>query len=993
MAGSRVCRLLLSLLVLAISIPLVAQQSSGGISGRVTAVDGSALPGVTVEARSNVLPQPRVTTTQENGNYRLPSLPPGTYTVTFTLAGMDTRTRTVQVFLGQDQNVNVALGVAGIAESITVTADTPLIDPTSTEVKTALDSVQIQELPTGQDYRHLMALIPGVQYSENVIRGPSAGGSGQDNMYHFDGVNVTLPLFGTLSAEPSTHDVQQVSVIKGGAKAIDFNRSAGFTIDTVSKSGTSQFMGQIGYEFQNKSLVGDVTGESVARDDTTRSWLDMNIGGPLLRDRLFFFASYYRPEVDRENRSNAYGEVPDFKSTRNEYFGKLTFTPLANVLLNASYRDSDRKGRGENVGTFATPTLARSSEASQRIGILEGSWILSANSHATFKFNNFTLETADRPDFLASFSPSLAPGTRFDVANLDRMGSVSIPTPLANNPSFNAFLAPIIDRYGFLENGVRTGGGAVGFSSTIEEIDFYRENWQGGYNFTMGTNIAHDLHVGYQQYTDREVFQRVSNGWGGITLTGGRSNCPAAAACAGQPVFYTARFIRGTLGEFPLRDIDSRLRVQNIEFNDTIRWNNWAFNAGVILSQDTYYGQGLRNDSSTLSGFTLAPGNRYKMYEIEFKDQIQPRLGATWTYNNEDNVYVSYSRSNPPASSLPRAASWDRNNIGLFYDAFFDADGNLMGFAEVGSSSGKLFADGLKPRYVDEYLIGTAQQINNRWTARVYGRHRYSARFWEDTNNNARVIFDPPPGIPRVDYIPDLTAKRQQICQSNREACGGPNATVSGSTYVIAQLDDAFTKYYEATAESDWRGGNAFVRGSYTWSQYYGNFDQDNTTGADNDLSLFIGSSNLGDGAGRQLWDNKYGWLRGDRRHMVKILSTYAVPWNATIGAVTIFQSGEPWQAESYLPYAHLTTSTVSSNRYAEPAGSRRTPDHYRLDLKYTQNLPFGGNNVQLELDMFNVTDNQTGYNYQPSLHSAGFDSPRSFYQPRRYEIAVRYSF
>ena len=77
------------------------------------------------------------------------------------------------------------------------------------------------------------------------MRGPSAGGSGQDNVYQFDGVNVTLPLFGTLSAEPASHDIAQVTTIKGGARAVDFDRSGGFSIDSVSKSGTNRYAGEV----------------------------------------------------------------------------------------------------------------------------------------------------------------------------------------------------------------------------------------------------------------------------------------------------------------------------------------------------------------------------------------------------------------------------------------------------------------------------------------------------------------------------------------------------------------------------------------------------------------------------------------------------------------------------------------------------------------------------------------------------------------------------
>ena len=77
------------------------------------------------------------------------------------------------------------------------------------------------------------------------------------------------------------------------------------------------------------------------------------------------------------------------------------------------------------------------------------------------------------------------------------------------------------------------------------------------------------------------------------------------------------------------------------------------------------------------------------------------------------------------------------------------ADGVLFGTQQVGSSTGKLFVEDMTPRRIDEFLLGTARQINNRWTGRLYYRYREGSHFWEDTNNNARELYNPPPGIPR----------------------------------------------------------------------------------------------------------------------------------------------------------------------------------------------------------------------------------------------------
>lgn len=979
MADRRGFRVLLLLCLAILAAPFTFAQQTGSISGVVTAIDGSALPGVTVEARSTVLPQPRTTITEENGEFRLPALAPGPYTITFALAGMQTVTRNVTVLLGQDSNVRVALNLEGVSESITVTAEASLIDPESTEIESTVSSEEIQQLPVGQEYRDLIKLIPAVQYSEDAIRGPSAGGSGQDNVYQFDGVNVTLPLFGTLSAEPASHDIEQVAVVKGGAKAVDFNRAGGFLIDSVSKSGTSEFTGQVSYQVQHESLTSEPRSGTNFESEQTRDWATLSIGGPILRERLFFYGSYYRPTIERENRSNLYGEVPPFSSTRDELFGKLTYTPTGSLLIHGSYRTSDRTNEAASVGTSTSAgTTSLGEEATLDIGILEASWVINNRSFATFKFTDFANETLSRPDIASQATISTALGTQLPLNSLATQGLFLVPLPIAGNDAFNNFIAPLVNQYGYMQDGTRRGGGEVGFGSTISDNDFFRRSWQVGYDMTLGSAITHDLHVGYQWYRDEEDLARFSNGWGVVSVPGGRVNCPnSVTTCAGQPIYYQTRFWQQSLGGSSVPVIHSELESNNFEINDTIGIGEWSFNVGAVISQDTYYGQGLRENPDTLSGFEAAPGNKYKMYQIDFADQIQPRLGATWAYNGSDTLYASWSRYNPAASSLPRAASWDRN-LAREIQAYFNANGELIGIDPIASSSGKLFQDDLTPRTVNEYMIGTSQQITPGWSARVYGRHRYTNHFWEDTNNNARLNFNPPPGVPRELYIEDLAAKLAQIG--------------SGSTYVIAELDGAFTKFYEATVESDFRAGRTFLRGSYTWSQYYGNFDQDNTTTV-NDAASFIGSSFIADGAGRQIWDNRYGFLRGDRPHLLKLYGSYQLPWNASAGAFALYQSGQPWETWSYEPYAHLTRSTDDTSRYAEPAGRHRTDAHYQVDLNYTQNIPIGRFNMQVAADVFNLFNRQTGYNIQNKLHSANFGTPRSFYDPRRIQLAARFQF
>jgi|CXWL01.1.fsa_nt_gi hypothetical protein len=971
MSLSRAWRTFLSLAMLVSATPLFAQQT-GSISGKVTDTSGGVLPGVTVEARSNILPGPRATTTGGNGDFRLPALPPGEYTVTFTLSGMQTVTKKVYVQLAQEASVDARLGVGGLTEAVEVTASTTFIDKDTATVATGLTSTQLTELPTGTEYRDLMKLLPGVMYTQDSIRGQSVGGSGQDNVYNFDGVNVTLPLFGTLAAEPSSHDIAQVNVIKGGARAVDFDRSGGMTVDSVSKSGSDRFTGQVDYRLQNQNMSAALKSGTRTRYDQDRDWITAGLGGPVVKDKLFFYASYYRPTVTRENQANSYGELPNYKSTRNEGFGKLTFTPSSKVLLNASYRYSKRLEVSDQFAVNSAPTSGSGAEALQKIFTADGSWVISPRSYATFKYTNFANPTGGRPDSISSATPSTSVGTRLDVNSLDTLGRFVVPTPIAGDGTQNAFVAPLISRYGFTNSaGVRTGGGIVGYGLEFNDQDFYREAAQIGYNLTVGGSVTHDIHIGAQISSETEDLVRSSNGWGLISAPGGRTQQ------GGVPVFYQATFSQQAAGT--IAPIHSEYKQLNLEFNDTIRAGRWTFNLGLITSKDTLYGQDLKNDSSTLSGYTFSRGTKYEMYELGFKKMIQPRLGATWAYNGEDTIYAGFAQYKPAASSLPRAASWSRNLAGARYDAYFDRNGVLFAAVPVASSSGKLFQDDLDARRTDEFLLGTAKKLGNGVTARLYGRHRRGSNFWEDTNNNARVAFNPPAGIPRELYIPDLTAKLAQIG--------------SGSTYVIAELDGAYTRYWEGSLEIEWRGSKGQGNLSYTRSRYYGNFDQDNTTGG-NDAAIFMGSSNIADSAGRQLWDFKDGTLRGDRPHLLKAFGSWQLKWKATIGAFFLAQSGQPWEMLSYEPYRALTTSTSNTNRYAEKAGSRRTAAHHQLDLNYTQDVKLSGSmRLQFVANVFNVYNKQTGYNIQAEFNNSAFGVPRNYYDPRRLELTARLRF
>lgn len=973
--------------------PAYAQQA-GGIRGKVTTEQSTTnVSGVTVTASSPVMPRARTVETREDGSFNLPLLPPGRYTLTITAADGTVNTMEVDVLLDQTSTVNVALttSTSGV-EVIQVVGSSLLFSQEgNSSLSNSLGSDVVSALPIGQSFRDMLKIIPGVQYSEAETLGPSAGGSGAHNKYGFDGVDVSMPLFGNLAAEPSTHDIEMVSMERGGAKAVGFNRSGGFAVNTKSKSGTDEFKGSVDYKIQNKSFSS--TPQNGVIQDTDRSWITASLSGPLLEDQLYFYGSYYRPEVKGSNKVTAYGPTKAYESIRDEYFGKLTWAATDALLFNLSYRDSEREGTGESIGAYESDSVSAGSGATQKLLTFDGSYLLGDYTTVSFQVSKFDYLTAGQPDVALSVVPTY--NGSLDINNLDQMGYFNVPSLLAADNEHAAIFNPgaqaLIDRYGYSNGGVMTGGGGIGAYSQYNNQNFFRDSAEFAIEHEIiGDVVSHKIHVGFKYSKAEEELSRYSNGWGAISYNGGRPglNLDNTAVVDSSQVYYIANTQQMSFLDDSgnaVSAIHSSSKSYNLEINDTIEYQNFIFNIGVLISKDTLYGQGLAPNSENSSGWEIARGNKYKMYSFDWKDMIQPRLGATWKYDGENTLFANYASYNPEASSLARAASWDRNTQASL-NVFFDQQGNYITSGAASGSSGKLFADGMRPHRIDEITLGTTKMVTDRLQLRGHTRYRYGSHFWEDMPNNGRIAAYPAtsisPGVPQhiVDrglYIPDLADRMGGI------------GTAGASSYVIAEVDDGQTKYWEVSLEAEYFGDRTYFNASYVWSHYYGNFDQDNTT-TNNDANTFIGSSLYGDGAGRYSWDNRYGTLSGDKPHLFKAFGYYTTDWNANIGAYLLFQSGKPWELWDGQYYGY----SAHTGRYAESAGSRRGPSHWQLDLSYTQNFDLSDKyTLRFRADLFNVFDRQTGYNMNPTANSATFGEARNYYNPRRVQLSVGFDF
>ena len=248
-------RSLVLLLLLFVSSTALA-QTTGSIAGHVTDSSGAALPGVTVEARSTAMQGVRTAVTDSAGAYRLRLLPPGDYSMSFSLEGFAAEMRrSIAVALDKETALDLTLKPSA-SEEITVTSQAPVLDTTSTSLGANLNTRSIETLPTGRNYASISQVVPGVS-TDASNNNPSQstisvyGSSGAENSFFIDGVNTTNVEYGFQGKELNFEFIREVDVKTGGYEA-EYGRSTGGIINVVTKSGGNAFTGDVfGYRDSN----------------------------------------------------------------------------------------------------------------------------------------------------------------------------------------------------------------------------------------------------------------------------------------------------------------------------------------------------------------------------------------------------------------------------------------------------------------------------------------------------------------------------------------------------------------------------------------------------------------------------------------------------------------------------------------------------------------------------------------------------------------------
>ena len=294
------------LVLLVAASAALGQAQRGNIEVTVKDSEGGVVPGAQVNAVSEETLTRRTVFTDAQGRADIVALDPSrSYVVTVSLEGFATQTvQNVAVRAGLTQSLEVTLDLAEVSEELIVTAEAPLVDVTKTQAGQDITLQLTESLPTARSYQDYLQLVPGVQDTLGSTNNPASRsgmnyrdahreggdvGYSSDNLYYFDGINVTDRATGTNGADLNTEIIQEQSVLTGAIPA-EFIGVPGLVSNVVTKSGGNQFSGSLNYYFQDDGFVGNndhFTDETFSTFDTA-----FTLGGPIVRDKAWFFASF-----------------------------------------------------------------------------------------------------------------------------------------------------------------------------------------------------------------------------------------------------------------------------------------------------------------------------------------------------------------------------------------------------------------------------------------------------------------------------------------------------------------------------------------------------------------------------------------------------------------------------------------------------------------------------------------------------------------------------
>lgn len=925
-----------SVLMVLLSLSAMAQQTAT-IIGKVVADNNDPIPGATVVAESPSLQGSRNAVSNEDGGFVMRFLPPGEYTVTVTMPGMDTLKQRLELNVGSTVRPDFKLRVQSQTESLIVTADSnPILD--TAQVTSNLKQEFITNLPRGRTVENLVTLTPGV-----VTGGPSgqpviSGAMSFENNYLLNGGVINSD---NLRGRPSTlyieDAIEELSVITGSVSA-EYGQFTGGVINTITKQGGNDFSGSARISFENEDWEARTPIErsnGVVKDDDISDFQTVTVGGPVIKDRLWFFVAGRRERekgsaqidagtplsqsiVDEftpiwnelgiagQGTPNGVQNIPNDRP-EDRYELKLTFTPVENHTFVASYLDVDFEETNDT-----------------QFGVLTQSAVVAARAI---------------PESLLSFNYRgiITPSFSIEAFYSERQ--------LTFERQLNTGTDPIT---GSTAEDTNTQGGlnygAPFFGAKPEERDNEMYWIKGSYFLNTPSLGTHDIVFGYSNFTD---IRKADN----EQSPSGFRNFPSATRfdANGNPVniyvngFESSNGLLGGISYWPILNPSSGsdFEVQSIYINDTWQFNsNWRFNIGFRYDEN----QALAQDGALVSD----------------DDKVSPRLSATYDIFGDgrhvvEAGYGEYvarlsdaadgaSSAGSPAvyywyyqgeytENLADVYAWLESTYGADYLTLENALQNADFIRVPGQT--RQIRDPLVSPSSEEIMLGYSTRLGSKGYVKVNYINRKFQDFYVGQTN-----LD----IGRIESGADLELLTNDPGFYEREYDG---IQMQGSY----KINDLFSF-----------GGN------WTWSQLVGNIDGE-TAGSGS-----VTSTSLGRYPEYTSFENRdpVGYLTADIRNTGNIWVSYDLSTgfgDINFSLLQRYRSGEHYSAFTQsLPTTAAYGFPAQNPGYASPPqsmtyflsprGAFETEDLHATDLGVNYTFNFKRIEFFLEIEMLNIFNN-----------------------------------
>jgi hypothetical protein len=1032
--------IVLGLAVLAVSTALSraawAQETTGRVTGRVTDKDsGAPMGGVTVIVQG---PQGEdATVTDDKGHYQFTGLAVGTYVIRYYVANTSTQVEQPGVTVAAEKTVRVNAKIASTAQAnaqqtYVITGKAPSIDVGSARVGTIFDQEYTLNLPVTPNYGALISKAPGafVDGSGNVSIG---GSTGLENIYVVNGMNVTGLRFGNLEAGQSTigggtnlptEFLTQVDVNGGGYNA-EFGGAMGGVINTVLKSGSNQFHGSVftswsPYWLSASPSVVTTLGSSIAgvRKPDFDDRIGFEVGGPLIKDKLFFWAGL-APQLNATHafrytyalQDNGMGMVATDKAgtllsadtqrlneTRRTYAyaATINYLPKPDHKLELSlfgtpnFNEQLRSFLNGQEYNGAFPSNGSTAWAQEQLTKVN----TDVSAHWTSKLfdRRWQIEAIGgmHSEYLNDRSPSAALngtnqvqhwfsdlGTLENLPGCETTASGFAPCPV--NPTYT------------------TGG-----FGQIAKYTGYR--WTGELKSTHVFDLMGRNELKYGWHLDLSTFDLARDYSGGPNTHNLVAFFPDGM---GGQVQQTTNYFRLKALQYPSDfgpDMNSRYPFSDLVnpaagiYQDQLHASVKSLSNALFL-QDAYSPSGLRN-------LTVSAGVRYefqKLYDMNgaaFLDtgNLAPRVGVVYDPFNDGRSKISagygqFYESIPvdiaaryfggenfvSRGNLPPSMCGTQNP----YSCAIPAPGSFMGDAALPNgysvvNNAAYPQTHLQGQYHNEIVATLERELMEDMTVRLDYTHRWIGRVIEDGYGEPTLtdVLANPGDVPAQalkDAQNDADTLKMDAKMAAAMAMANPTNKVLASQAANAQskADNAAKKYgtlqtlasapkpertYDALSLTLNKrfSKNWFARGSYTYSRLVGNYE--GLYQAENNY-IAPNGTNAYDTA--DLYNNNRGLLPNDHPHQAKLDGFYshpAGPGKVTFGLSFLARSGMP---RNYM--SNLVPNQPYQIVFLLPRGSAgRTPTITQLDghIAYSQKVQ---KDVTLEayVDLFNLFDQQ----------------------------------